>query len=61
MTQVLQRAGITTDVNGNTIEVLPSGVSIFKSVERLGMKLEPGRSPIDVLVVDRVERTPTGN
>jgi len=59
--RVLQQAGITRDVNGNPIEILPSGVSIFKAVETLGLKLEPGRSPIDVLVVEKVERTPTAN
>jgi uncharacterized protein (TIGR03435 family) len=61
MDRVLQQAGIRNDVNGNPIEILPSGVSIFKAVETLGLKLEPGRTPIEVLVVEKVERTPTAN
>jgi len=36
-------------------------VSMFEAVERCGLKLEPRKAPIQVLVVDHVERTPTKN
>ena len=39
----------------------PTGADTFKAVESLGLKLEDRREPIDVLVVDKIERAPTEN
>jgi len=39
----------------------PSGVSAFKVAEDLGLKLEPRRIPLDTIVVDEINRTPTEN
>jgi uncharacterized protein (TIGR03435 family) len=39
----------------------PSGSSIFASIQNLGLKLEARKLPIDLLVVDRVEKAPTAN
>ncbi len=39
----------------------PADISVFEAVQdQLGLKLEPQKAPIDVLVVDHVEK-PTGN
>jgi uncharacterized protein (TIGR03435 family) len=39
----------------------PAGVDLFKSLEKLGLKLEKRKVPIKQLVVDRAERVPIGN
>lgn len=31
-----------------------SGNSLFKAAEKLGLKLEPQKAPVDLLVIDRV-------
>lgn len=56
----LRSSGITTTVTGTPVDE-PTGVSTFKAVEGLGLKLEDRRSPFDIIVVDKVERTPTEN
>jgi uncharacterized protein (TIGR03435 family) len=60
--------------NGNVVETLPPsnsasfpldtddpGVSVFGSIQRLGLLLKPRPSTLDVIVVDRAERVPTAN
>jgi len=40
----------------------PSGGStVFASVEKLGLKLEQRKAPVEQLIVDHVEKTPTEN
>jgi len=66
LVQGLQRAGITTNRNGEPISVNPLNVdpasgSAFKAVETLGLKLDERRAPFDFLIVDRLEKAPTSN
>jgi uncharacterized protein (TIGR03435 family) len=35
------------------------GSSIFRSVEQLGLKLDARKTPIEQLIIDHLERTPT--
>jgi len=39
----------------------PSGVNIFKSVEKLGLKLEKTKAPVEHIVVEYLEKVPTEN
>jgi uncharacterized protein (TIGR03435 family) len=34
---------------------------LFQAVQKLGLKLQQGRAPIDTIIVDRLEKTPTEN
>jgi uncharacterized protein (TIGR03435 family) len=36
-------------------------ISIFTSVESLGLKLETRKAPVQVIVIDSVQKTPTAN
>ena len=35
--------------------------SIYDSVHRYGLKLEPRKAPMEILLVDHLEQKPTGN
>jgi uncharacterized protein (TIGR03435 family) len=37
------------------------GSTVFASVKKLGLRLEPRRAPVERLVIDTVEKTPTEN
>ena len=39
----------------------PAGVSLFTSIQRLGLKLEPRKAPVEVIVIDHAEKMPTEN
>ena len=37
------------------------GQTIFAAVQQLGLKLEMKKGPVDVIVIDHVEKVPTEN
>ncbi|MBZ5581270.1 MAG: TIGR03435 family protein [Acidobacteriia bacterium] len=37
------------------------GQSIFTSIQKVGLKLEPRKSPTEIIVIDRAEKLPTEN
>ena len=53
-------AGTTTTVQGTPLTE-PTGFSVFKALEGIGLKLEKRRSPVDVIVVDMLNTVPTPN
>jgi uncharacterized protein (TIGR03435 family) len=38
-----------------------SGDTLFKAIEKLGLKLESRKAPIEVLIIDQATKTPTEN
>lgn len=38
-----------------------SGDSLVTALEKVGLKLEPRKAPLDVVVIDRISKTPTEN
>jgi uncharacterized protein (TIGR03435 family) len=52
--------GISTTVQGTPLTE-PTGVSAPDALNQIGLQLERRRTPIDVVVIDKLERTPTGN
>jgi uncharacterized protein (TIGR03435 family) len=36
-------------------------VSIYESVQKYGLKMEPRKAPMEILIVDHIEKTPTEN
>jgi uncharacterized protein (TIGR03435 family) len=39
----------------------PSGGTVFNSVQKLGLKLEPQKKPVETIVVDSAEKSPVEN
>lgn len=39
----------------------PGGAAIFQAIEKMGLKLDSRKAPIDTIVVDHLEKTPTDN
>jgi uncharacterized protein (TIGR03435 family) len=52
--------GISTTVQGTPLTE-PTGVSASEALKQIGLQLERRRTPVDVVVVDQLERTPTEN
>jgi uncharacterized protein (TIGR03435 family) len=49
------------DPNATTASDPTGGSTIFKSMEKLGLKLERTKLPVEMLVVDHLEKAPTNN
>ncbi|MBZ5578075.1 MAG: TIGR03435 family protein [Acidobacteriia bacterium] len=54
-------AGVTLPPQALQLAEAASLDSLFNAVEKLGLKLEARKAPVDTLVIDRMEKTPTEN
>lgn len=54
-------AGPSANASGVPSTADPSGGSIYESIEKLGLKLNKEKLPVDVIVVDHLEKAPTAN
>ena len=52
-----------TDFTVKALDVYPDGraYNLDESIQRLGMKLEPGKEPVEQVIVSHVEKMPTEN
>ncbi|MGA2771071.1 MAG: TIGR03435 family protein [Bryobacteraceae bacterium] len=55
---VRSTSGGATELPANAAD---PGTSIFTSLAAFGLRLESRKAPVEVLVIDRIERTPTEN
>ena len=54
-------AGMTLPPQALAMMDNASNASIFEGVKKAGLTMEPQRSPLEVLVIDQIEKTPTEN
>jgi uncharacterized protein (TIGR03435 family) len=54
-------AGVTLPPEALRMLSGSSGDSLLNALERLGLKLETRKAPLEVLVIDHIEKTPTEN
>ena len=56
-----RQTGATSDSSAIPTASDPGGATIYTSVEALGLKLENRKAPVEQIVIDRIEKTPTEN
>jgi uncharacterized protein (TIGR03435 family) len=58
---ILSSAPPGTPLPPRQAEVGETSVSLVDSLQAVGLKLEPRKAPLDLLVIDHLEKTPTAN
>jgi len=49
------------DGGNKMVEASDPGSSVFESVQKMGLKLEPRKAPVETIVIDHLEKAPTDN
>src|SRR5580692_3472944 len=58
---ILSSAPPGTPLPPRQADVGETNVSLMDSLATLGLKMEPRKAPLDILVIDHIEKTPTAN
>jgi len=58
---ILSSAPPGTPLPPRQADVGDTGVSLMDSLQAVGLKLDPRKTPLDMLVIDHLEKTPTAN
>lgn len=61
MIALAHAAGMNVPMPPSMSAATPGSSAVFTAVQQYGLKLEPRKAPIDMLVIDHVEKTPTEN
>jgi len=61
MLALARAAGMSIPMPGPVTAPEPGSSVVFTAIQPYGLKLEPRKSPIEMLVIDHVEKTPTDN
>ena len=54
-------AGVALPPRDLQLAAAASNDSLFNAMEKLGLRLESSKAPLDVLVIDHIEKMPTEN
>ena len=61
MLALARAAGMNIPMPPNMTAPAPGSSAVFTAIQQYGLKLEPRKAPIEMLVIDHVEKTPTEN
>jgi uncharacterized protein (TIGR03435 family) len=61
MLALARAAGMNIPIQAPPGAMDPGNSAVFTAIQQYGLKLEPRKAPIDMLIIDHVEKTPTDN
>lgn len=61
MLNLARAAGMNIPVQAPAAAMDPGSSAVFTAIQQYGLKLEPRKANIDMLIIDHVEKTPTEN